>query len=459
MEDKKSEQGGLNDQVFVYFIEVHDKNRNFESHLIYHTGIKSSEIEILEEKEFSFQNQFTYIYKVHRIKVIKENPEFEISVQFKEDGENDNIYERIINNIEIIKNTSYIFLYNFQPIDNNQKICFSQNSSNEYPLSYFEQFKIYLNILKEKIKSDRNSEEFQNCIKYIMNILNQIKYEFVFYMSVFAECFDTKIINQFLRKFKTEKITAFGEFSNEDLNIFKDIINKITKEPNLVLEKINPEERPEAETTLYTIILIFDLKFQKEELKLIKWDEDIFQYIFSKYFHLVKLFDFNVIKDILSLTDDCLSIVFILNMSAEFLFQKFNILLQKNKESKEERKTKEKKDIKEKDLIIQVDKYIAFKDEEKYLDKILFTIESLINFQKEKKVQFITFSPNFFEFMTKLINEKNIEQLFSLKKILKSVKQFETSSKYRKIDTDKIVDKILNHSINQKNLNFLKIKV
>ena len=457
MEDKKSEQGDLNDQVFINFIEVNDKSRNFESHLVYNTGIKSSEIEIVEEKEFPFHTQF-YIYKVHRIKVIKENPKFEVSVQFKEDGENDNIYERIINNIEIIKNTSYIFLYNFQPIDKNLNICFSKNSSNEFPLSYFEQFKIYLNILKEKNKSDRNSKEFQDCIKYIMNILDQIKYEFVFYMSVFAECFDTKIINQFLRNFKTEQITAFGEFSNEDLNIFKDIINKITKEPNIVLEKINPDERPEAETTLYTIILIFDLKFQKEELKLIKWDEDIFQYIFSKYFHLVKLFDFNVIKDILSLTDDCLSIVFILNMSAEFLFEKFNILLQKIKELKEERKIKEKKDIKEKDLIIQVDKYIVFKDEEKYLDKILFTIESLINFQKEKKVQFISFSPNFFEFMTKLINEKNIEQIFSLKKILKSVKQFETSSKYKKIDTDKIVDKILNHSIVQKNFEFLKNK-
>ena len=73
-------------------------------------------------------------------------------------------------------------------------------------------------------------------------------------------------------------------------------------------------------------------------------------------------------------------------------------------------------------------------------------------------MQFISFSPSFFELMTKLINEKNIDQLFSLKNTLKSVKQFETSSKYRKIDADKILDKILNHSIIQKNFEFFKNK-
>jgi len=331
MEDKKSEQDSLNDQVFIYFIEVHDKNRKFDSLLIDNSGIKSSEIEILEQKEFSFQTQFAYIYKVHRIMIIKENPEFEIAVQFREEGENDNIYERKIKKDEIIKNSSSIFLFNFQPIDKNQNICFSQNSSNEYPLTYFEQFKIYLTILKEKIKKDRNSNEYQDCMKYIMKILNQIEYEFIFYMSVFSECFDRNNINQLLIIFKTEKLSIFGEFSNEDLDNFKDIFNKVTQEPNLVLEKINPDEQTSAKTTLFAIILIFDLKFQKEKLKLINWDKDIIQNIFSKYYHLIKLFDFDIIKDILSLIDDCFSILFILNITRDYLSDKFNALIQKKK--------------------------------------------------------------------------------------------------------------------------------
>ena len=453
-----SEQEVLNDQAFIYFIEVHDKDRNFESNLTNNSGIKSSEIEILEQKEISFQDQFTYLYKVHRIKLIKESPEFKISVQFREEGGNDNIYERIIEKNEIIKDTSSIFLYNFQPIDANQNNCFSQNSSNEYPLSYFDQFKIYLNILKEQIKIDRNSKEFQDFIKYIMKVLNQIEYEFNFYMSVFAECFDTEIISEFLKTFNTQKILNFGESSNEDLNNFKDIINKITQDQSIVLKKINPDEIYSAKTTLDTIILIFNLKFQKEQLKLIEWDKEIIHLIFSKYYHLVQLFDFNAIKDILLLTDDCFSIIFILDRTKEYLLIKFNALRQEIKELKGEKKTKEKKSKKEKDLIIQVDDYVSFKDEEEDLDKILVQIESLVEFQKEKKVQFISFSSNFFQVMSRIINEKNIDQLLRLKQTLKSVKHFESSSKYNKIDVDKIVNKIVNNSLFQKNFEFLKKK-
>jgi len=462
MEDKKSEQEVLNDQAFIYFIEVHDKDRNFESNLTNNSGIKSSEIEILEQKEISFQDQFTYLYKVHRIKLIKESPEFKISVQFREEGGNDNIYERIIEKNEIIKDTSSIFLYNFQPIDANQNNCFSQNSSNEYPLSYFDQFKIYLKILKEQIKIDRNSKEFQDFIKYIMKVLNQIEYEFNFYMSVFAECFDTEIISEFLKVFKTEKILTFGEPRNEDLDNFKAIISNITKEPSIVLKKINPEEIYSAKTTLDTIILIFDLKFQKDQLNLINWDKEIIQFIFSKYYHLVQLFDFKAIKDdILSLTDDCYSIIFILNRTKDYLLTKFNALRQEIKELKGEKKTKEKKEKKnkkEKDLIIQVDDYVNFKEEEEDLDEILVQIEYLVEFQKEKKVQFISFSSNFFQEMSKIINEKNIDQLLHLKQTLKSVKHFESSSKYNKIDVDKIVNKIVNNSLFQKNFEFLKKK-
>ena len=457
MEDKESVQGSLNDQTFIYFIEVHDKSRNYK--LILNPGIKSIETEILEEKEFSF-NLYNYIYKVHRIKILKEIPEFELSVQFK--GENENIYERKIKKDEILLNTSHIFLFNFQPANGSQKNCFSTNFSDEYPLSYFEQFKIYLKILKEKFKIDRNSKECQDCMKYTMKILIQIEYEFIFYLSVFAECFDTEIINELLKIFKTEKLSTFGEFSNEELNNLKDIINKITQEPNLVLEKIIPDERPTAKTALNTIILIFDLKFQKEKLKSIKLDNDMIQYIFSKYYHLMKLFDFNDIKDVISLTDDCFTILFLLGQSRDYLLDKFNALYQKSKELKEEKKIKEKKGEKEKekenDLIINVDKFIIIKDEDKDLSKILIIINSLIDFQKEKKVQFITFSPNLFESMTKLINDKNIEHLFSLKQTLKSVKQFETSSKYNKIDIDKILDKILNHSFISKNFDLFKNK-
>ena len=106
-------------------------------------------------------------------------------------------------------------------------------------------------------------------------------------------------------------------------------------------------------------------------------------------------------------------------------------------------------------MIINVENYIKFKEEEQNLDKIFVLIESLIEYQKEKKIQFISFSPQFFQDMSELINEDNIEQLFYLKKIVKSVKTLETSLKYNKIDVDNIIEKIINKSIINKNFSFL----
>jgi len=446
MADQKSEQGTLSGQLFIYFIEVHDKNKNFKLDLSNNSGIKSSETELLEEKEFPYETQFNYIYKIHRIKVLKEKPEFEISVQFKEEGQNENIYERKITNDEILDNTTHAFFYNFQPTDNNKNNCFSKNSSNEYPLNYFEQFKTYINILKEKYKIDRKSKECQDCIEYAMKILDTEEYEFNFYLAVFAECFDTKNIQQLLKLFKTDKkLTQISDFNIKDLKYFEDIINRVTQDPNLVLEQISENGRHLAKTTLYAIILIFDLKFQNEKLKSIKLNDELLNLIFSQYLHFIKFFDLDDIKEILSLTDDCYTFLFILSNIIYFLYDKFN----------EERKNKKKN---EKDLIFQIDNYVVLKEEEKKLDKILVLIGSLVEFQKSKKFQFISFSLPFFQTITELINENNIEQLFSLQKILNTLKSIETSARYNKIDIDKKIDKIINKSIDNQNIGFFKNK-
>ena len=76
MEAQKSEQDSLNDQLFIYFIEVHDKNKNFKLDLSNNSGIKSLETELLEEKEFPYETQFNYIYRIQKIKILKEKSEF-----------------------------------------------------------------------------------------------------------------------------------------------------------------------------------------------------------------------------------------------------------------------------------------------------------------------------------------------------------------------------------------------
>ena len=44
MKDKESELDNQNDPFFIYLIEVHNKNRNFETSLTNNYGIKSSDI-------------------------------------------------------------------------------------------------------------------------------------------------------------------------------------------------------------------------------------------------------------------------------------------------------------------------------------------------------------------------------------------------------------------------------
>ena len=321
-------------------------------------------------KEFLYKTQFKYIYKVYRIKILLENIQFEISMQF---NEKNNIYKKEITNKDRIQFTSNVFLFNFQPFDKKQNNYFPKNYIDEYPLSYFEQFKIYLNIIKELYKSDRTSNECQDCVKYIINILQKIEFEFIFYISVLSECFDTSNIIQLLKLFKTDQtLTKLGEFNNEDLVYFKRIINIITKKPNLVLDKVAGEEKSSAKITLYAIILIFDLEFQKEKLNLIYWNENLLCSIFTNYYHLIKFFDYDIIEEIISLTDDCFTIIFIINKTRNYLIDKFN----------EEKKLIE---IKEKDLINDLNNYIKFKEGEDKLDQIFPLIQSLIDFQKDKK--------------------------------------------------------------------------
>ena len=96
-----------------------------------------------------------------------------------------------------------------------------------------------------------------------------------------------------MKLFKTDKkLAQLGEFNIEDLKYFEDIINRITQDPNLVLEKISKDERSLAKTALYAIILIFDLKFQNEKIKSIKFDKELIYVIFSQYYHFIKFFDY-----------------------------------------------------------------------------------------------------------------------------------------------------------------------
>ena len=102
MEDKENEneneKDNFNNPYFIYLINAHNKSGNFEIALADSYGLKSSNMELLDQKEFLYKAQFKYIYKVYIIKIIQKDIQFGVSIQNKEEGSNNNIYKTIITN-------------------------------------------------------------------------------------------------------------------------------------------------------------------------------------------------------------------------------------------------------------------------------------------------------------------------------------------------------------------------
>ena len=430
------------DLIFIYFIEVHDEIKNFQLSLSNNSEIKTSDIELLKEHKFSYQEKFNYIAKVYRFNISNYKNEFEISVKFIEEAENKNEYIRKITNKDMGESKrSHIFLYDFTALDKNHNNFFALNS-NDIPLNHGEQFQLYLNSLKEKITLTTNSKENMDLIQSISHFFNEKdKYDFKFYISVFIQSINTELINKHLISFSPKNLTCLGEFNNEELQSYKEIINKITEDPEIILKSFTEEYKSKASTNLYTIILYFNLKFQKEKLNpIFKGKHELFHTIFSSNFSLFEVLDLNEIKVILSLPNDCVIFLFIVNICGQFILNKFNKKIEKNEE------------IEKSKFFIQADEYVTPKKNDK-IEKIFSLINNIIDFQKDNNKQFISFSPSFFE---KLIeaNKHNLENLLILKDTINKVKLYDKS--YKKSLNYTQVDKSLENSIKTMEANYVK---
>ena len=414
------------DLISIYFIEVHDENKIFQLSLSNNSETKNSEIELLKEHKFTYKNKLNYTAKVYRFNISNIKNEFEISVIFKEEPDNKNEYKREITNKDMGEcKRSHIFLYDFTPLDKNQNNFFVLNS-NDYPLNHEEQFQIYLNSLKEKNILKENSKENIDLIQstsYLFKDKNA-KYDFKFFMLVFFQSFNTELIKEHLLSFQTHKLISLGEFNDKELQSYIEIINKITENPDIILKSLTDESKNKASSNLYTIILYFNLKFQKEKLiSIFKYNHQLFYSIFLYNSSLFQVLDLNEIKKILSLPNDYFIVLHIIDISLKYILKAFN---------EEIKKIDEKKRKKEKTkLFIQIEEYAEPKEEDN-INTINSFIKHIIEFQKNN-TQFISFSPSFFE---KLIesNENNLENLLIIKETLEVVKNYENSSKYKHIN-------------------------
>ena len=107
------------------------------------------------------------------------------------------------------------------------------------------------------------------------------KYDLLFYLSIFLNCFATDFLQNHLLAFDPKKIKGIGLIPERKLTAIKNIINKLVKNPEEIYIK-NEESRLETTKLFYSFALYFNLNFQKEKIKEMFENEIICQNLYDK---------------------------------------------------------------------------------------------------------------------------------------------------------------------------------
>jgi len=431
----------------VHFIESHESNSNFNLNISGKDTDFKTEIvyqNILDKKNIK------YISFVYCIKIPNPLPIFEAILQLKEENDDKSIYEKKLSSKEIkVGNKSqYIFL--FDVIFKNPS---STKPSKIINLESYEEFDIYLNLIRKKYKILRESKENEDfiCNLYELVAGKDKKYEFFLYISMISESiYSSKFLNLFLKAFNYEKLLNNSNSNKERIKKSKEIINNFYDDIESYLKKINNEKDEES---FYMIILYFNQLFQRErfeELLESNKKEKYLQIIsknrsyFPNFKRIIKeTINLDEIKGSLSYIKNCFEFLNIIYNNKDHILNKYLVKI-------EELKKKENIDNDQiPDIRIQADNYIGPNIEDD-LKKILQLIEEILKYEIQKKVKFINFSPKYFENFVKLSYEINLDNLIFLKSIVDNfIKKMDKSFKIKDLD-DKIHEtgiKLINDNI------------
>ena len=419
----------------VHFIESHESNSNFN---LYLTGKDNNFVtEIVYQNKFS-KNNINYTSVVYCIKIPNALSDFETILQLKEENDEENIYEKKLSKAEIkwSNKKQYIFLFD---------IVFKNPSSTKPSkiifLESYEEFEIYLQIIREKYKIYRESKENEDFISNICELVlgRDKKIEFFLYISVLYESiYNSKFFNAFLIAFRNEKLLNNSNHDIHRIKRSKEIINNFYDDIESYLKTI---EREKGKDNFYMIILYFNYLFQRERFDtLLKNNrKEKFQQIISlnrSYFPNLN----RKIKDTISLDEIKGSLSYIKNCFEvlNIIFNNREHILNKYLEKIEEYKKKENLENNQlQDISIQMENYIGPNIEDD-LKKILIMIKEILIYEIEKNAIFINFSPKYFENFVKFSYEINLDNLIFLRSIVdKFLKKINKSFKIKELD-DKI---------------------
>ena len=418
--DEKSIKENINNK-FVYFNIVKSKTKKYNLYLS--SEYDQNSLEKIEEKDLPEKEDISEVYRIKILpqKIQKKKNSYNIEVIIEEDNGHQHKYIIRLNDID-----KDFYEYNFK-----------MEGIDIIPLSYEQQFEIYLDILRTKYHKNQKTQENYDFIESTQLLLEKSnKYNFSLYLLIFLQCFSTPLLQKHMLIFNPKKIKGIGDIPEKILKQTKNILNTILKNPE---EKLHITEEGLKRQTLelyLSVVLYFNLNYQKENIRQMFENEKFFNYLYEKlvYYHqffkdlilpkedVIKLIDqaknFNQIQNFLFYLDrDFLTFMQIINGQNK----KINTII--NQELNEN----QKKD----NFMIEVLKYIDPKKED---DIISITSEINEYFGLNGENVYLKFSDLIFKKYVLFYKDKNYENLLLLNTICSSIKNyihnFETKCKF-----------------------------
>ena len=441
--------------IFIYFNVAYEKSKKFKIYLSEeYKGFNT--LEKIEEKELKELND-SLILQIYRFQFL---PEFasenendskkkcEFIVFVEEENSDKHQYIIKVNNL---KRDFYEYNFKIEKID-------------ILPLKYEEQFVNYSHLLRDKYKKLQGSKENEEFISSSQNLLigNNKKFDFLFYLSIFLECFKSpNLVKMHLLIFKPDKINGLGELSEFNIKPMKNILNKIAENPDKINVEENSKER--SKEIFFSLYLYFNLNYQRDEVIKMFDDENKCKYLlnslitYHKFFEelllpkeiviklMEKVNDYNkIVKLLFYLVKDCAQFLQVIIEKHELISKCFNDNKDSNKDI----------DQKNKHCLIDIEEYVEPKREDD-IKLILGCFEKI----KENNIKFIKFSSSMLEKYFEFYEDINPMNLLLLKQIISIIKGIDKNFEFK---LDNIINIIHNAGLksvkngNLKNMELLE---
>ena len=437
---EKKNQENNEECNFIYFIDTHEKTKKFKIFLP--DGYDGADsLTLIEGKETkNVLNEL--ISEVYRFKIIpgslKKDEEQKYQILVFAEGENG---EKRQYKIEFKDETKNFYEYDF-----------SIEEIDLHTLSHEEQFEIYVEILKKTYKKDMNTKEKENLVLSTHEFFNEKgkKYNFFFYLLIFIECFKTKVIQQHLLQFTPEKIEGLGKFPEASLKKINNILQIIGKNPSKSLNLHNLKDEAELVESFYSILLYFNMNFQKDKVLAMFQDEKILPYLSKKLISFRNLYkDLKLPKDIVRnllkksktfeeilgflyyIGDDIIDFLQLILSEFEFIKHIYSEDLEKLEEEKDNNEQKDKIEMKK----IDVEKYVTPKRNDK-IEKLVEVSSLVFVSEKTNNIKMVKFSERLIGKYIEFFNGKSLDSLQMINNLILLIKKDNTKFEFKYNDKD-----------------------